>query len=206
MSDRQSGDEDLLRMMQDGNEEAFVTLYRRWQAPIFRFALRMSGSRAAAEDVTQEVFMALIRCSGGHCAERGSFGAWLYGIARHVTLRTIERKKIPRTFPNDAERQKQLENLRSPDGDPHDETVRRQRTERLRKAVLGLPVHYREVVVLCELHEMDYAEAARSLGCSIGTVRSRLHRARSILAERLQSAGLEAALPVRKIASNGCAV
>jgi RNA polymerase sigma-70 factor (ECF subfamily) len=56
----------------------------------------------------------------------------------------------------------------------------------VRSAVLALPVHYREVVVLCELHEMDYAQAAAALGCAVGTVRSRLHRARGLLAERLR--------------------
>jgi RNA polymerase sigma-70 factor (ECF subfamily) len=52
--------------------------------------------------------------------------------------------------------------------------------------VLALPAHYREVVVLCELHEMSYAEAATTLGCAVGTVRSRLHRARGLLVERLR--------------------
>ncbi len=205
MSDRIPGDAELLRTMQDGDEDAFLALYRRWQAPIFRFALRMLGSRAAAEDVTQEVFMAVIRDSRGYCSSRGSFGSWLYGIARHLILRTIEREKASPSAPDAAEGPARIEGLCSPHGDPLDETVRRQRTERLRKAVLSLPVHYREVVVLCELHEMDYAEAAKSLGCSIGTVRSRLHRARSILAERLQS-GFAEVRTVGKIAPDGCAV
>ncbi len=206
MSDRNPGDEELLRVMQTRNEEAFVALFRRWQGPIFRFALRMCGSRAAAEDVTQEVFMALIRDCRGYSASRGSFGAWLYGIARHVILRVIEREKTTPAPLNETGREAKVDNLCSPHADPHEETVRRQRTERLRSAVLNLPVHYREVVVLCELHEMDYAEAAQTLGCSIGTIRSRLHRARSILAERLQSVGFESTRPIGKTAPNGCAL
>lgn len=205
MSDTMPGDAELLRTMQDGDEDAFLALYRRWQGPIFRYALRMLGSRMAAEDATQEVFMALIRDSRGYSSSRGSFGSWLYGIARHVILRAIEREKSSPAPPGDLEIPARTEGLRSPLGDPHDESVRRQRTERLRRAVLNLPVHYREVVVLCELHEMDYAEAAKSLGCSIGTIRSRLHRARSILAERLQSK-FEEVRPVGKIAPDGCAV
>lgn len=206
MNERKSGDEELLRVMQDGDEEAFVTLYRRWQAPIFRFALQMSGSRAAAEDVTQEVFLALIRDSRGYCAARGSFGAWLYGIARHVTLRAIHREKTLVASLDETEGEAQVEKRRASGGDPHDEAVRRQRTERLWSAVLTLPIHYREVLVLCELHEMNYTDAAASLGCSIGTVRSRLHRARSMLAERLRSAGFENARPLGTTAPNGCTV
>jgi len=61
-----------------------------------------------------------------------------------------------------------------------DETIRA-----LRRAILALPAGYREAVVLCDLHEMSYADAANALGCAVGTVRSRLHRARALLAERM---------------------
>jgi RNA polymerase sigma-70 factor (ECF subfamily) len=71
--------------------------------------------------------------------------------------------------------------------DPHAELVHRQQADRLKSALLALPPHYREAIVLCVLHEMDYAESASIIGCSIGTIRSRLHRARAILAERLRS-------------------
>ena len=70
-------DEQLLRMMQAGDEDAFTTLYRRRQGGIFRFVLEMSGSAPLAEDVTQEVFMALIRDSRGYDPSRGSLGAYL---------------------------------------------------------------------------------------------------------------------------------
>jgi len=206
MNERKSDDEELLRLMQDGDEEGFVALYRRWQAPIFRFALQMSGSRAAAEDVTQEVFLVLIRDSRGFRPSRGSFGAWLYGIARHVTLRAIHREKTGAASLDETGREAQIENCRAPGGDPHNEAVQRQATERLWSAILALPAHYREVLVLCELHEMNYADTAMSLGCSVGTVRSRLHRARSMLAERLRSAGFETARRLETTAPDGCAV
>ncbi len=204
MIEQKPSDEELLQTMQDGNEEAFVTLYRRWQAAIFRFGLQMTGSRAAAEDATQEVFMALIRNSRGYRASCGSFGAWLYGIARHVILHAADRQKQATLPLNDADAQ--IESLCSTRGDPHNELVRRQQMNRLRNALLSLPVHYREVIVLCVLHEMNYADSAISLGCSIGTVRSRLHRARAMLAERLPLDGFEAARPLEKIAPDGCAV
>jgi RNA polymerase sigma-70 factor (ECF subfamily) len=66
--------------------------------------------------------------------------------------------------------------------------MRDEEIESVRQAVLGLPLHYREVVVLCELEEMSYGEAAASLGCAVGTVRSRLHRARALLKRRLRGA------------------
>jgi RNA polymerase sigma-70 factor, ECF subfamily len=200
--DMQPSDEELLKAMQGGNEEAFIALYRRWQTAIYRFGLQMTGSRAAAEDATQEVFIALIRDSCGYCASRGSFSAWLYGIARHVILRAINSRNTASL--NDAKAE--IENLCASDGDPYDDMVHKQQTNRLRSALISLPVHYREVLVLCVLHEMNYAESACALGCSIGTIRSRLHRARAILAERLRSDGFEPARPLEKIAPDGCAL
>jgi RNA polymerase sigma-70 factor (ECF subfamily) len=177
-------DEDLLQQMLAGDEEAFAALYRRRQAGVFRFALHMSGSAAAAEDVTQEVFLSLMRDAVKFDPRRGSLAAFLYGIARNQVLRALDRH---------AGRSSQAEyELAAPDADPLGHLTRRETVETVRAAVLSLPVHYREVVVLCELHEMDYAQAAAALGCALGTVRSRLHRARGLLAERLRGAAAPA--------------
>jgi RNA polymerase sigma-70 factor (ECF subfamily) len=71
------------------------------------------------------------------------------------------------------------------DGDPVDDIGRRRDVDLLRRAVIGLPVRYREAVVLCDLQELSYADAAAALGCAVGTIRSRLHRGRALLARRL---------------------
>jgi RNA polymerase sigma-70 factor (ECF subfamily) len=192
-TEHKPSDEALLELMREGNENAFGSLYSRWQRPIYRFALQMSGSPAVAEDVTQETFLAVIRDSSGYRASRGSFGSYLYGIARHMLLRVLGREKSE-TVCGEDELDRVADTV-SAANDPHQEALRSQRVQRLWAAVLTLPVHYREVVVMCELHELDYAEVAKSLGCSIGTVRSRLHRGRALLAERLRSSGLELAKP-----------
>jgi RNA polymerase sigma-70 factor (ECF subfamily) len=177
-------DEELLQQMLAGEEEAFAALYRRRQAGVYRFALHMSGSAAAAEDVTQEVFLALMRDAVKFDPRRGTLAAFLYGIARNHVLRSLGRQ---------ADRGSQAEcEQAAPDADPLGRLTRRETIETVRAAVLSLPVHYREVVVLCELHELDYAQAAAALGCAVGTVRSRLHRARGMLAERLRGAAAPA--------------
>src|SRR6266542_6610022 len=84
-------DDELVTLLRAGDEIAFVTLYRRRQGGIYRFALRMSGSESIAEDVTQEVFMHLMRGNGNFDATRGSIQAYLFGIARNQVLRRIER-------------------------------------------------------------------------------------------------------------------
>lgn len=197
----QPSDEALLKAMQRGDEEAFLALYRRWQAAIFRFGLQMTGSHGMAEDATQEVFLALIRDSSGYVSSKGSFSSWLYGIARHVLLRSIGRRTAAASL-EDAKAE--IDCLCAPNCDPHGDMVQKQQIQRLRDALLSLPAHYREAVVLCIFHEMDYAESACVIGCSIGTIRSRLHRARAILAERLRSDEGSRTPALKKVASDGC--
>ena len=76
-------DDDLYRRLRSGDEPAFTELYGRWQGPLYRFALRMSGQPTLAEDVVHEVFMTLIRGQAGYDPQRGPLGAYLYGVARH---------------------------------------------------------------------------------------------------------------------------
>jgi RNA polymerase sigma-70 factor, ECF subfamily len=184
----QTSDSDLLQRMQEGDEDAFLQLYRKRQAAIYRFALHMSGSRQVAEDVTQEVFLALMREPGKFQPQRGSLAAYLYGIARNCVLQQIEKQslQVPLANEDGADGHIPVEPL-LPAPDPLGDLTRQEDIERVRQAVLALPAHYREVVVLCDLEELDYAQAAASLGCAVGTVRSRLHRARSLLLKKLRA-------------------
>jgi len=177
-------DEDLLIRIHSGDEQAFVSLYRRRQGAIFRFALHMTGTEAQAEDITQEVFLALLREECGFDPTRGTLSGYLFGIARKLVLRQMERGRL------DVALDAGLEESAIPelaiDDDPLVELARREGLDALRRAVLALPRRYREVVVLCDLEEVDYADAAEALGCPIGTVRSRLHRARALLLDKLK--------------------
>ena len=186
-------DDRLLRRMLDGDEHAFTELYRRRHPAIYRFALHMSGNPAMAEDVTQEVFMALIREPGRYDAARGSLSAFLFGIARnHLRKRwEQERRLIPIAGEPD-----EVDDLLHPahgNGNGHgaahsfvDEFECRDTVGVVRRAISTLPASYREVVILCELEEMSYEEAALALDCPVGTIRSRLHRGRAILLEKLR--------------------
>src|SRR5271167_4527765 len=193
----QTSDHDLLRRMQEGDEDAFLQLYRRRQAAIYRFALHMSGSRQVAEDVTQDVFLVLMREPGKFKPQRGSLAAYLYGIARNCVRQHFEQRNlhVPLTSEDEADgRVPPGPRVSAPDslGD----LTRQEDIERLQQAVLALPAHYREVVVLCDLDELDYAQAAASLGCAVGTVRSRLHRARSLLLKKLRSSPVGVVTPI----------
>ncbi len=181
-------DDDLLGLLRAGDEQALVALYRRRQAGIYRFALRMCGSESIAEDVTQEVFLTLMRGNGHYDAARGSFQAYLYGIARNQVRRRLEKDRfLAPLFDHEEEPGAAL-----PDGliygaDPLTDLARKELIDSVRQAVLALPAHYREAVVLCDLQELSYADAAAALGCAVGTVRSRLHRARALLVAKLRA-------------------
>jgi len=176
-------DEELLARMRSGDEAAFVALYHRRQTAIYRFVYHMTGSASAAEDVTQDVFLALIRKDFGFDPARGTLSGYLFGIARKLVLRHLTRSRVFTELDS--------EDTSTPPrgavlvGDPAADLARRQDIAQLRRAVLSLPKRYREVVVLCDLEELDYAAAAAALECPVGTIRSRLHRARALLLDKL---------------------
>jgi RNA polymerase sigma-70 factor (ECF subfamily) len=178
-------DGELLQSMQAGDENAFALLYRRRQGAIYRFLLQMCGSQAMAEDVTQEVFLVLIRESQAFDPARGSLSAFLYGIARNQLLRRFQRERF--FVPLEPDADEDFDSSITVPG-PLEDISRNETIDAVRRAIFSLPDRYREVVVLCELEEMSYVETAEILGCAIGTVRSRLHRARALLIEKLQPA------------------
>ena len=181
-------DSDLLRSMLAGDEEALTLLYHRRQGGVYRFALQMSGSKSIAEDVTQEVFLFLMR--EGHVFDpaRGSLSAFLFGVARNYVLRRLRVEHLLAPLGEESDEDMPLLQTTT-DLCPLEDLTRAETIETVRKAVLSLPAKYREVVVLCELQDVSYGETAEILGCAIGTVRSRLHRARALLLAKLRPVG-----------------
>lgn len=183
-----SSENELVRLLVAGDSQAFTTLYRQHQPGVYRFALLMSGSAAIAEDVTQEVFMVLIREAQQFDATRGTLAAYLYGIARNYVLRSKARAHLHVSLFEEIEEGE----LGAPlpliaADDPFGDCTRKEVIARVRNAVLGLPPRYREVVVLCDFQEVSYAEAAQILECAVGTICSRLHRGHALLLERLRA-------------------
>ena len=181
-------DSELLQSMLAGDEEALAALYRRRQQGIYRFALQMCGSQTVAEDVTQEVFMVLIREGHTFDPSRGSLNAFLIGIARNYVLRRLRRERFYAAIEEDSQDDENTNQATLTNAGPLDELSRTETIESVRRSVLALPERYREAVVLCDLQELSYAEAAEILGCAVGTVRSRLHRGRALLIEKLRPA------------------
>lgn len=175
----------LLNRAVRGDEQAFLLLYQKHQSPLYRYALRMTGSPWAAEEVVQEVFLLLIREPQKFQPERGELGAFLFGVTRNRVMKHLE--GLPREASLDA-----INANGSAWREPEDPLTpmmiaeKKERMEQVRDAVLGLPAEFREAVVLCELEELSYKQAAQFCGCPIGTIRSRLHRGRALLLAKLE--------------------
>ena len=172
----------LLTRASEGDEAAFGELYARYQRQIFHYAARMCGV-AAGDDVVQETFLAVLRQGGRFDPAKGTVPAYLYGIARHHVIKRLDRQGMTLSEP--------LEIMASEAIAPQDTPLETMARERMigvvRQAVQSLPPAYREVVALCDLQEMDYATVAQVIQCPIGTVRSRLHRARGLLLKKLSA-------------------
>jgi RNA polymerase sigma-70 factor (ECF subfamily) len=183
-------DEALVDLMREGDEEAFISLYRRRQPDIYRFVFGMSNSRITTEDVTQEVFINLIHHVDRFDPARGSVRSFLYGIARNCLLQHFERERPYVPYDGEAPENgsSALEKALPPDmNNPLAELTAAELMDDLRQAVHSLPLKYREAVVLCDLQELDYVDAAAVMRCPVGTVRSRLHRGRELLLQKLKS-------------------
>ncbi len=182
----QDRDDVLLRRAAKGDEEAFTLLYRRHQAAIYRFAVRMTGNTWAAEEILQDVFMTLVRDPKKYDAARGTLGAFLYGVARNRVMKYLER--LPQEIPLEEKNEDGSGSgiVLQDASTPAIWAEKRERMRQVRAAVLDLPAEFREAVVLCELEELSYEEAAQMAGCPIGTIRSRLHRGRALLMAKLE--------------------
>jgi len=174
-----SSDAALLGAIRRGDEAAFAQLYTAYQGPIFRYALHMCGA-GAADDVVQETFLALLR-GGRFDAGSGTLAGYLFGIARHHILKRLAVARLE--TPSDDEGS--IEATAADEGSPFDDMSRVEAVEAVRAAIQSLPPVYREIITLCELEELDYAAAAGVVECPVGTVRSRLHRAKALLSAKL---------------------
>ena len=170
-------DEELLADLRRGRKEALVEIFSRHKQPLYRFALNMTGSSEIAQEAVQDAFLALIRKPEAWQPEKGTVQSFLYGITRNVTFRAIT---VYAEFD-------ELDFDLASGASVLDDLDREERIRAVRDGVLSLPPVYREAVVLCDMEELSYEEAAVRMGCAVGTVRSRVSRGRAILASKLRA-------------------
>lgn len=178
----------LLAASLAGDERAFTTLYRRHSACIYRFAYLWSGTQVVAADVAQETFIHLHLRGRDFDVTRGELRAWLLGVARNLVRRQLSARyaETPTDFQDaDALLPESTVADQDPHADPLHALLGSEASQELHRLIRRLPSHYREALVLVDLQEYAYADAAAICGCEIGTIRSRLSRARALLANSL---------------------
>jgi RNA polymerase sigma-70 factor (ECF subfamily) len=194
-----SPDRALLDRAVAGDHEAFADIYRRYHQVVYRFGCAMTGSEPAAEDITQEAFVALFRELARYDPDRASFTTYLYGIVRNLSRERLRRER----------RFLSLEVLgpgseASYTADPTGPMENAELASQVRRALRRLPARYRELIVLCDLHGLSYADTAVVVNISVAAVRSRLHRGRQIL--RRQLSGVARPEPRRARHPERCAI
>jgi RNA polymerase sigma-70 factor (ECF subfamily) len=173
----------LVAAVRRGDEDAFARLYATHHPPVYRYALHMCGA-ARADDIVQDTFLALLRETNGFDPARGPLIAYLFGIARHYIVKALAPLRFESPM---GDEESGRDGLVAEGGTPFEDVSRTETVASVRGAIRSLPPVYREVVVLCELQELDYAAAAAIIECPVGTVRSRLHRPRALLVSKLAS-------------------
>lgn len=189
---------EFIERLKRRDERAFLDLYDRHQRSVYRFLMHMTGSTAAAEELTQEVFVTILDaiCSGAiqqFDPEKGTLEGYLLGVARNLAReerrRTHRLSSLESFFETPVWGRLQVtfcqENQMQ---DAETRLLAQSELKALYRAILELPDHYRETIVLCSLQGKSYEEVATILQCSEGTVASRMNRAKALLAAKLRGA------------------
>ena len=176
-------DTECMARLVAGDATALRPLYEKHGRALLRFSAAMCRSRQVAEDLVHDTFVALLREPFSFDPALGTVHGYLCGVLRHRVSRHYRQQK--RWVALDTE--DESAEPQAPVYHPADEIARCEQSAAFRRAMLDLPLQHREIIALCDLEELPYATVANILQVPIGTVRSRLHRARALLTIRLVS-------------------
>ena len=177
----------LLTEMRNGSAVAFEQLYRRHQGPLYRFAVLRCGSAETAADIVQEIFLALLNNSLKFDPTRGVLQGFLFGVARNLLMKQHDAARRYPRISHTASADEPVDDIADSAAGPLERLLASEAAEGVRNALQQLAPHYRDVVILYEMHDLSYVEIAQICNIDIGTVRSRLSRARARLVELLQA-------------------
>ncbi len=182
-------DRSLAERAKAGDRKAFDELYAKYKRPIVNFAYRMIGNRQTAEEIAQETFIR-VYMKIAHFDTRGKVSSWIYAIASNLAKNELRDRKYFHDIPLETpvaggDRAVSLWQVIA-DGHarPDQEIQAREREESIQKVLDSIPLRYRDVLVLCDIQGLSYEEVSGVLGCPVGTIASRLSRARCIFMKR----------------------
>lgn len=180
-----AADLDLVQSCRNGDEDAWRELVRRYARRVYAVAYRFTARTDEAEDLTQDVFVRVYQSLDRFREGEGSFPTWLMTVARNQCIDQYRRRREERL--RRSEDALALDERPGEGASPLDGVERRERAELLRSGLRSLPPDLREPLVLCDLRGLAYEDIASTLGLPLGTVKSRINRARLELARRLRA-------------------
>ncbi len=191
----------IVQQIKEGKTESFEILVERYQKQVYNIAYRYTGSRDDAYDLSQEAFLKAYR-GIKNFRQDSSFKTWIYHITANVCRDYLRKgrkfQEVSIDEPvhgNDGDMEKQLTaNSRGPD----EAYESKELSEFIQSLINDLQQEYKEIIVLREMQQLSYEEIANVLNCSIGTVKSRLNRARKILKDRIIVAGEQLKVELRQ--------
>jgi RNA polymerase sigma-70 factor (ECF subfamily) len=176
-------DSELVERCRRGDELAWRELVERHARRVFGVAYRFAGRVDEAEDLTQDVFVKVYQSLGRYEPAQGAFASWLTTVARNQAIDHYRRRREEHR--RTTESPELLEAMPAGGESPEGQVQRQERAQLVRRGVRNLPSELREALVLCDLRGLSYEEAAAALGVPLGTIKSRINRARLELARRL---------------------
>lgn len=177
-------DEEVMLNYQRGEPQAMDELLRRYKNPIYHFAFRLTGNAFEAQDIAQEVFLRLHQHKDAY-RPTGKFSTWIFSIAHNLCISRLRKKKWTVIWPRKEDNPDELREFESPNPSPHDEAVKDEVSEVVKKCIQSLPFLQKEALILREYEKLDYDGIARILKKSLGTVKTLIHRARLNLKDKL---------------------
>jgi RNA polymerase sigma-70 factor (ECF subfamily) len=181
-SEESRTDEELVEVFLAGQEEVFAHIYERYYSRAYRMAYAMTGRHEAAEDLVQEIFMRAYQ-KLNQFGRQSSFSTWFYRLAvnRSINYRHERRRENERAFvdPETVAAEGAFAEVEA-------KIFQKQVQDQIHTALLALKPRLRMTVILKEIEGMRYEEIAERMNCSMGTIASRLNRARKLLAQKLE--------------------
>ncbi len=183
-------DQDLIRQAQRGDQQAMSVLYSKYRRKVLNYLYRFTADRGRAEELTQETFLRVVQNLHRY-RPTGSVAGWIYRIAGNLALNAlrdhpaVSEVSLDEPISTEEGSMDRAEAVAGAGPQPDEEAVRMEREDAVQRSLMQLSPHHREVLILCDIEQYSYREAAETLRCPMNTVASRLARARAQMAELL---------------------
>jgi RNA polymerase sigma-70 factor (ECF subfamily) len=178
---------DILQQINKGNKQAYADIVNHFQHSLFAYLGRMGVSQSQAEELAQEAFLRAWQNLDRFDPEKAAFSTWLFTIARRLALNELSRF----SYKYESTGNEYIEPETGERQTPNEDLAQKQRKQMLTQALLKLPLDQRNLLALAYVQTLELADIARIEDCPVGTIKSRLYRARQALLTQLTEHGLE---------------